>query len=193
MTAPFAPKPASHHENFSLRDFLPLPDQGFAEQLEAFSHHYRAYAEAGETLYMRELQGPAEATVMVRDPLSGRTREMIMLGSNNYLGLANHPMVKEAVKAAIDEFGTGCGGPPLLNGTSRLHRQLEERLAALKGAEDAILFSSGFLANLGWVGALMRPQDILIYDEYSHASLFDALKLTRCRSQRSTCWRAAIR
>ena len=62
-------------------------------------------------LYMREMQGPADAVVVVKDPLTGRSREMIMLGSNNYLGLANHPAVKEAVKSAIDEFGVGCGGP----------------------------------------------------------------------------------
>jgi 8-amino-7-oxononanoate synthase len=175
--------PATHSENFSLRDFLPLPKQSFEAQIAAFSHHYRQAEEAGDVLYMREMQGPADAVVPVKDPLTGAVREMVMLGSNNYLGLANHPAVKEAVKASIDAFGVGCGGPPLLNGTSRLHRQLEERLAALKGAEDALLFSSGFLANVGWVTALMRPQDILIYDEFSHASLFDAMKLARCRNQ----------
>lgn len=177
------PSPANHSENFSLRDFLPLPNQHFQAQVEAFSHHYRLAEQHGDVLYMREMQGPADAVVTVRDAQTGAAREMLMLGSNNYLGLANHPAVKEAVKAAIDTYGVGCGGPPLLNGTSRLHRELEMRLAALKGAEDALLFSSGFLANVGVVTALMRPQDILIYDEYSHASLFDAMKLARCRSQ----------
>src|SRR6478609_5561347 len=100
MSAPLPARPASHAENFSLRDFLPLPDQGFAEQVETFSRHYRAAAEAGATLYMRELQGPADAEVRVLDPVSGQERSMIMLGSNNYLGLTNHPRVKEAVKAA---------------------------------------------------------------------------------------------
>jgi 8-amino-7-oxononanoate synthase len=137
----------------------------------------RAAREADLIPYFRLLEGPTLPVV----EMEGARR--IMLGSNNYLGLTNHPRVKEAVKAAIDEFGVGCGGPPLLNGTSRLHRQLEERLAALKGAEACVLFTSGFLTNLGWMGALMRPQDVVIYDELSHASLFDALKLTRCRSQ----------
>lgn len=176
-------QPATHSENFSLRDFLPLPDQGLDAQVAAFSHHYRLAAEHGELLYMRELQGPADATVTIADPGTGAPREMIMLGSNNYLGLANHPAVKQAVKDAVDAYGIGCGGPPLLNGTSRLHRELERQLAALKGADDAVLFSSGFLANLGWVTALLRPQDVVIYDEYSHASLFDAIKLARCKSQ----------
>ena len=176
-------QPATHSENFSLRDFLPLPDQGLDAQVAAFSHHYRLAAEHGELLYMRELQGPADAVVSVADPATGAAREMIMLGSNNYLGLANHPAVKSAVKDAVDAYGIGCGGPPLLNGTSRLHRELERQLAALKGCDDAVLFTSGFLANVGWVTALLRPQDVVIYDEYSHASLFDAIKLARCKSQ----------
>lgn len=176
-------QPATHSENFSLRDFLPLPDQGLDAQVAAFSHHYRLAADQGELLYMRELQGPADAVVTVADPATGAPREMIMLGSNNYLGLANHPAVKAAVKDAVDAYGIGCGGPPLLNGTSRLHRELERQLAALKGCDDAVLFTSGFLANLGWVTALLRPQDVVIYDEYSHASLFDAIKLARCKSQ----------
>lgn len=173
----------TNSENFSLRDFLPLPNQRFDEQVEAFSQIYRQIAGSGDALYMRELQGPADATVTIRDPQTGADRDMVMLGSNNYLGLANHPVVKQAVKDCVDAFGAGCGGPPLLNGTSSLHRQLERRLADLKGADDAVLFSSGFLTNVGWVTALMRPQDVLIYDEYSHASLFDALKLARCKSQ----------
>lgn len=183
MTAPLPTGPASHAENFSLRDFLLLPGRALDEQVHAFSAQWRQTVAEGETLYMRELQGPADAVVAIQDPRTGQHREMIMLGSNNYLGLANHPAVKEAVKASIDEFGVGCGGPPLLNGTSRLHRELEMRLAALKGAEDVLLFGSGYLTNLGWVGALLRPQDVLVYDEYCHASLFDALKLARCRSQ----------
>ncbi len=173
----------TNSENFSLRDFLPLPSQRFDEQIEAFSQIYRMIADSGDALYMREIQGPADATVTVQDPRTGAEREMVMLGSNNYLGLANHPEIKQAVKDCIDEFGVGCGGPPLLNGTTSLHRKLERRLANLKGADDALLFTSGFLTNLGWVTALMRPQDVLIYDEYSHASLFDALKLARCKSQ----------
>jgi 8-amino-7-oxononanoate synthase len=171
------PRPASHAENFSLQDFLPDAGRGVLGQIDAFAAGWATEVEAG-TLYMRELASPADAVVTLADG-----RELVMLGSNNYLGLANHTAVKEAVKAAIDAFGVGCGGPPLLNGTTRLHRQLEARLAALKGAEDALLFSSGFLANVGWVCALMRSQDVLIYDELSHASLHDALRLARCRSR----------
>jgi 8-amino-7-oxononanoate synthase len=100
-----------------------------------------------------------------------------MFGSNNYLGLTTHPHLIEAVKRAVDEFGVGMGGPPLLNGMSSLHRKLEARIAQFKGSEDALLFASGFQAQLGWVNGLLRDDDVLICDELVHASLYDAIKL----------------
>ena len=106
-----------------------------------------------------------------------------MMGSNNYLGLANHPKVKQAVQNAVEQFGVGMGGPPLLNGMSSLHRKLELAVAQLKGKEDALLFASGFQANMGWVTAVLRPNDVLIADEYHHASLFDGLRLARATNR----------
>jgi glycine C-acetyltransferase len=109
---------------------------------------------------------------------------MLMFGSNNYLGLANHPYVKEKVRQAIEKFGAGIGGPPLLNGYTSLHRELEERLAALKGAEDALIFSSGYGANVGLVTALMNPDCFVVYDAYSHASFCDGIKMSGVQSFR---------
>ncbi|MEO0335858.1 MAG: pyridoxal phosphate-dependent aminotransferase family protein, partial [Pseudomonadota bacterium] len=80
---------------------------------------------------------------------------------------------------AVEKFGVGMGGPPLLNGTHVLHRQLEEQLAEIKRAEDSLLFSSGFQANVGWCTALLRSRDVVLYDELSHASLFDGIRLTK--------------
>ena len=105
-----------------------------------------------------------------------------MLGSNNYLGLADEPELIEAAVAATRVYGVGCGGPPLLNGTTSLHRELEERLADFKNCESAMLFSSGYAANVGWLTGLMRRGDILVYDEQSHASLIDGIQLGRVRS-----------
>jgi 7-keto-8-aminopelargonate synthetase-like enzyme len=85
--------------------------------------------------------------------------------------------VIERIKQALDEYGAGVGGPPLLGGMTRLHRELEQRLSQLKGAEDTLLFGSGFQANLGWVGTLLRDDDVLLYDEYNHASLYDGIAL----------------
>lgn len=167
----------SHAENFSLQDFFGLSGTTLLERVRPFSEYFRGQSGVGRALYAREILGPMDARTQVRDAVTGLPREMVMLGSNNYLGLANDPYVKDAVKRAIDEVGTGMGGPPLLNGMSCLHRQLEQRLAWLKGCEDALLFASGFQANLGWVGGLVREGDVVLYDEFSHASLYDALKL----------------
>ncbi|MBK9571077.1 MAG: pyridoxal phosphate-dependent aminotransferase family protein [Chitinophagaceae bacterium] len=120
--------------------------------------------------------------VVVKDPFTGELRNMLMFASNNYLGLANHPHVKYRVSKAIDEFGCGIGGPPLLNGYIKLIQETEERLAALKGKDAAILFSSGFMANLGVITALAEQNDVVLYDELSHASFHDGIRLTRATS-----------
>lgn len=168
---------SNHAENFSLKDFFEVTGKTLTERVRPFSDYYRTQMDEGLLLYSRESQTPMDARIQVKDAASGKPHEMIMLGSNNYLGLANHPYVKDSVKRAIDEFGTGMGGPPLLNGMSRIHRELERRLAKLKGCEDAMLFASGFQANLGWVNGLLREGDVLLYDELNHASLYDGIRL----------------
>lgn len=102
-----------------------------------------------------------------------------MFGSNNYLGLANNPEVRQLIDEYLDEFGTGLGGPPMLNGTTALHRKLEQELSELKGCEDTMLFSSGFAANLGWTTALVGKNDVLIMDELSHASIITGSRAVR--------------
>lgn len=169
---------SQHSENFSLRDFFDTQAGPLSERVLPFVNYLRQSMHQGKALYSREIQGPASNRVLINDPLTRQSKEMIMLGSNNYLGLANHPYVKEKVKAAIDTYGVGMGGPPLLNGMSSLHRELEKKLAALKGAEDCMLFASGFQANLGWVNGLLRDGDLLLYDELNHASLYDGIQLT---------------
>ncbi len=104
-------------------------------------------------------------------------KELIMLGSNNYLGLANHPEVKEAAAVALAMFGTGCAGSRLLNGTLDIHLQLEERLAKFLGREDVLTFSTGFQVNLGVLSCLLRRSDIALLDGLNHASLIDGCRL----------------
>ena len=138
---------------------------------------------AGQSLtYKRSILSAAGREVAVCDPFTGRQRNMLMFASNNYLGLANHPRVAAAAKKAIDEFGAGIGGPPLLNGYIRLIEEAEERLAAFKSKQAAVIFSSGFMANLGITGALAECNDVLIYDELSHASFYDSLRLTKAKT-----------
>lgn len=182
MIASSGATPAPHSENFTLQAFAD-PRAPLAQRLTAFAGALAHTREQGGVLTMREIRSSAGPTVQVADPASGALRELVMLGSNNYLGLTTHPTVLAAVQEALERYGAGCGGPPLLNGTTALHRRLEAELAALKGADDALLFSSGYAANLGWLSALLGPKDLLIYDELSHASLYDAMKLARCKAR----------
>ncbi len=104
-------------------------------------------------------------------------KELVMLGSNNYLGLTNHPEVKEAAAVALAMFGTGCAGSRLLNGTLDIHLQLEERLAKFLGREDVLTFSTGFQVNLGVLSCLLRRPDVALLDGLNHASLIDGCRL----------------
>ncbi|MEU2040364.1 aminotransferase class I/II-fold pyridoxal phosphate-dependent enzyme [Nocardia niwae] len=170
----------AHGENFSLEHYLDPAAHTFDQRFAEFRPYARRARDSGFVL--REVAGPSGPVVPVRDPSTGEIDELIMLGSNNYLGLGNEPSVVGAAIAAIREYGVGHGGPPLLNGTTTLHRRLEERLAELKGCESAMVFSSGYAANVGWVTGLLRRGDVLLYDEQNHASLYDGIQLGRVRS-----------
>lgn len=106
-------------------------------------------------------------------------RRVVLLASNNYLSLANHPRVVAAAKQAADEWGLGAGAARLVTGSVTLHDELERRLAELKGKDDAVLFSSGYLANLGTISALVGPGDAVFSDELNHASIIDGCRLSR--------------
>ena len=167
-------------ENFSLSEFIRPEGKSLLEKVISFSMFYNDLENEGKALYCRELLGSCENVSFVFDQKTNTKRKMIMLGSNNYLGLTTHPKVKQAVIDAVHQFGVGMGGPPLLNGMSSLHRKLERRLCEFKYGQnadeyDAMLFGSGFQANLGWFKGLIMKDDVLLYDEYSHASLYDGI------------------
>ena len=105
-------------------------------------------------------------------------RKLIMLGSNNYLGLTQHPKVKEAAKKAIDEYGTSVSGSRFMNGTLKIHRELEEALAEFLQKETALVFSTGYQTNLGTISALLSPKDYAVMDKEDHASIVDGWKMS---------------
>lgn len=105
-------------------------------------------------------------------------RHMIMIGSNNYLGLTNHPKVKEAAIEAIKKYGTGCAGSRFLNGTLTIHVELEEKLARFMRKEAALIFSTGFQVNLGVISALVGKDDVVVIDKMDHASIIDGCRLS---------------
>jgi 8-amino-7-oxononanoate synthase len=104
--------------------------------------------------------------------------------SNDYLGLANHPEVVAAFRAGAERYGVGAGASHLVSGHSRAHHALEEELADFVGAERALLFSTGYMANLGVVSTLTDRHDVIFEDRFNHASLIDAARLTRARVSR---------
>ena len=105
-------------------------------------------------------------------------RKMIMLGSNNYLGLTNHPKVKEAAIEAVQKYGSGCAGSRFLNGTLDIHVKLEEKLASFFRKEAALTFSSGYQTNLGIISSLAGKHDVVVIDKLDHASIIDACRLS---------------
>lgn len=105
-------------------------------------------------------------------------KDVLMFGSNSYLGLTTHPKIKEASKAAIDKYGSGCAGSRFLNGTLDLHLELESRLAKFVGKDGALVFSTGFQVNLGVLSSITGRHDYIIIDELDHACIIDGSRLS---------------
>ncbi|NBB87611.1 MAG: aminotransferase class I/II-fold pyridoxal phosphate-dependent enzyme [Bacteroidetes bacterium] len=167
-------------ENFDLKDILNQGKQlGFEQRISYFSGWMSGLIERGEALYKREICSTAGREVTVYDRYADEKRPMLMFGSNNYLGLTSHPYVQEKVHQAVRDFGAGVGGPPLLNGYTSLHREVEERLSAFKKKEETVIFQSGYGSNVGILGALASENDIILYDAFSHASVYDGLRMSR--------------
>ena len=141
------------------------------EKLSKYDAPQRAMA-AGIYPYFREIQSDQDTEVII----SGK--KVLMFGSNAYLGLTNHPKVKEAAIEAIKKYGTGCAGSRFLNGTLDIHIQLEKRLAEFVGKEDAIVYSTGFQVNLGVVSCLTGREDYILWDELDHASIIEGHRLS---------------
>jgi 8-amino-7-oxononanoate synthase len=130
---------------------------------------------AGLYTYQRTLEGRSGARVRAGG------RDLLMMSSYDYLGLVGHPKIEAAAVEAIRAYGTGAGGVRLLTGTNELHHELETRFAAFKGTEGAIVFSSGYMANVGVISALVGPRDRVVADERVHRSLLDGCQLARAR------------
>ncbi|HEX9307904.1 MAG TPA: pyridoxal phosphate-dependent aminotransferase family protein [Anaeromyxobacter sp.] len=133
---------------------------------------------AGFSAYYRVLESAPDAEVTVEG------RRMIMLGSNNYLGLANDPRLKRAAIEAIEEWGTGTTGARVLNGTLQLHADVERRLARFLRRDAALFFTSGYMANLGVISALAGRGDVVVLDREAHASILDGAKLSYAEVKR---------
>ncbi len=122
---------------------------------------------------LRMVSGPQGPRVLLDD------EPVLLLCSNNYLGLADHPQIRKAAAEAAMQVGVGAGASRLVSGTMTIHRELEQRLAAFEDSEACVLFGSGYLANLGTIGALAGPGDTIFSDELNHASIIDGCRASR--------------
>jgi 8-amino-7-oxononanoate synthase len=141
------------------------------EKFEKYDAPQKAKA-AGVYPYFRVIESDQDTVVKMNG------KPVLMFGSNSYLGLTNHPKLKEAAKAAVDKYGSGCAGSRFLNGTLDLHIELEEKLARFVGMDEAIVFSTGMQVNLGVLSSLLGRRDFIVNDERNHASIVDGTRLS---------------
>lgn len=149
------------------------------EFLETLASRTEALKNQGLFKQERLIAGPQQAAITVRE--DGRTREVLNLCANNYLGLANHPAVVEAAHKALDEFGYGMASVRFICGTQTIHKELEERISRFLGTEDTILYPSCFDANGGLFETLLDEQDAVISDSLNHASIIDGIRLSKAQ------------
>jgi len=130
------------------------------------------YKELGVYPYFRPIESDQDTVVTIAG------KRVLMFGSNSYLGLTNHPELKEGAIKAVEKYGTGCAGSRFLNGTLDIHLELEDRLAKLVKKESALVYATGYTVNSGVVACITGREDYLLFDEYDHASIFEGKRLT---------------
>ena len=160
-------------DKYSMADFKEYDDIDIFKKTDYFYEYSKDYINKKYYTFFRTLLTQCSPRVLIKDRYSGKKKEMIMLASNNYLGITIHPKVIEAGGAALKKYGSGLCGSPLLCGYSQIHKDLEMKLAEFKSCEDAMIFPSGFATNLGTITALLRKNDVIILDRLNHASIID--------------------
>jgi 8-amino-7-oxononanoate synthase len=170
--------PASFTQ-YDLSNFYFGRGDHVADLPDAFAGWWRDALPGGYHLYREPLQSAPDREVLVRSNRDGQTRRLINFSSYNYLGMATADVVKRAAVAAIERYGLGASGRPILSGMFEAHRELEAELAAFKRIEACTLFPTGYAANVGVISGLMRAGDHVFLDQFSHASLVEGAVLSK--------------
>ena len=158
-------------------------DDAFA-LLEPFDDWWREVKPSGYYLYELPLHSQPGTRVDVEDTKTGTIRRgLVNFASYNYLGLSYRPEVKKAIQEAAEIYGGGSSGSPILSGTTTLHQHLAEEVASFKGTESAMIFPTGYSANVGTIAGLMRSGDLVVADQYAHASIVDGMILSKAKSR----------
>lgn len=150
--------------------------------LKPFARWYRDALPNGYYLYQEALGSAPSTHVRVRNGKTKEWQDLLNLASYNYLGISYRPEVKRAAAEAIEQYGLGASGSPILSGTFEMHEQFAEELARFKDTEACIIFPTGYSANVGFISALMRPGDTIFLDQYSHASIVDGAILAKAKT-----------
>jgi len=150
--------------------------------LKPFANWYKDARPNGYYLYQEALGSAPNTHVQVRNGKTKQWQDLLNLASYNYLGISYRPEVKRAAAEALEEYGLGASGSPILSGTFEIHEQFEDELARFKDKEACILFPTGYSANVGFISALMRPGDTIFLDQYSHASIVDGAILAKSKT-----------
>jgi 8-amino-7-oxononanoate synthase len=152
--------------------------------LEPFDQWWNAVEPEGYYQYELPLMAAPKARVDVRDKKTGEVRhDLINFASYNYLGLSYRPEVKQAIRDAVELYGGGSSGSPILSGTTDLHRELSEEISAFKKKEATLVFPTGYSANVGTIAGLMRSGDLIVADQWAHASIVDGMILSKATSR----------
>ena len=142
------------------------------EKCSKVNKQVQEISRSGFYFYFRKLESPQDSEVVVNG------KRVIMVGSNNYLGLTSHPRVKEAAIKAIEKYGSGCAGSRFLNGNLEIHEDLERKLATFFRKDAALVFATGYQTNLGTISTLLGRSDVAIIDKYNHASIIDGCRMS---------------
>ncbi len=166
---------------FTLADFINFPEKNIMERANEFVQ-FSEYIDAYQHNTVNRVAFSSSSPIRtVKDNYTGEMREMIYLAGNDYLNLSTHPKVKKAGIDAIRKYGTGASSAPLIGGTTDCHVQLEQKIAAFKGCESALVYSSGYGSNISTLLSLLDKSDIAVVDVLAHASLIDGCKSTNLK------------
>lgn len=171
---------AINSDHFTQADFFESDSPDLFEKAVRFSAFLDDWRSKGTYTYHRCITTATANRLMISDPAASGCRHVINMASNNYLGLSIRPEIRDAARAAIERYGSGLSGSRFLSGTYDLVTELETRLAAFERKEDAMVFTTGYQANVGAISALARPGDIVFMDRLSHASIVDGCRLAGC-------------
>jgi 8-amino-7-oxononanoate synthase len=169
-------------DGYDLSHFYHGTSDDILDMVRRFDQWHRRAVPEGYHLYSQALQQGAEPMVRVRTRKAGKVRDLINLSSYNYLGIAQRPEVRSAATEALERYGLGASGSPLLSGTMDVHEELAHELSKFKRKRSTILFPTGYSAGLGFISALMRPGDTVLCDQYCHASAVDGAILSKSRT-----------